>query len=105
MTPHPMMAQVMDGGRNLEGASNIVFSNRLLDPWSSGGVLKSQTKNVVAVIIPEGAHHLDLRSSNSQDPDSVKEARKVERQFIKKWLVSEKAERNSYIDIYGISYF
>ena len=100
-----MMAQVMDGGRNLEGASNIVFSNRLLDPWSSGGILKSQTQNVVAVIIPDGAHQLDLRSSNSQDPDSVKEARKVERQFIKKWLVSEKAERNSYIDIYGISYF
>jgi len=101
VTPRPMMAQVMYGGRNLEGASNIVFSNGLLDPWSSGGVLKSQTKNVVAVIIPEGAHHLDLRSANSLDPDSVKEARKVERQFIKKWLASEKAERNSYIDIYG----
>merc|ERR1719347_2330715 len=29
------------GGRNLDSASNIVFSNGLLDPWSSGGVLKS----------------------------------------------------------------
>ena len=36
-------------------ATNIVFTNGLLDPWSSGGVLKSsETKNgVVAIIIPE----------------------------------------------------
>merc|ERR1719495_1082512 len=38
--PRPDMANLIYGGRHLEAASNIVFSNGLLDPWSSGGVLK-----------------------------------------------------------------
>ena len=48
------------GGRHIEAASNIVFSNGLLDPWSSGGVLWNISDSLVAVIIPEGAHHLDV---------------------------------------------
>jgi hypothetical protein len=44
------------GGKRLEAASNIVFSNGLLDPWSGGGVLAniSEARDLVAVIIPEG---------------------------------------------------
>ena len=54
-TPQPDLANRLYGGRNLDSATNIVFSNGLLDPWSSGGVLKSsETKGgVVAIIIPE----------------------------------------------------
>ena len=34
--PRPDMADLMYGERRLQGASNIVFTNGLLDPWSSG---------------------------------------------------------------------
>jgi hypothetical protein len=61
-------------------------SNGLLDPWSSGGILRSISGSVVSLLIPEGAHHLDLRGSNPKDPASVISARKMERQFIKKWI-------------------
>ena len=43
-------------------------------------------KNVIALIIPEGAHHLDLRGSDPNDPVSVLQARKIERQHIQKWI-------------------
>ncbi|PSC70433.1 Lysosomal Pro-X carboxypeptidase [Micractinium conductrix] len=88
VTPRPLWATVQWGGKKLGAASNIVFSNGLLDPWSGGGVLGnvSAAKDVVAVIIPEGAHHLDLMFSNPADPPSVKEARAVEESYIAKWI-------------------
>lgn len=48
------------GGRKIGTASNIVFSNGLLDPWHGFGVLEDVSDSVVAVVIPEGAHHLDV---------------------------------------------
>jgi len=99
VSPQPSLANTLYGGRDFSAASNIIFSNGLLDPWSSGGVLKSgpDGSGIVAVIIPEGAHHLDLRASNPKDPVSVIQARKVERQWIKKWVRSHKhkAKRSS----------
>jgi len=89
VTPRPTMANTMYGGRDLEAASNIIFSNGLLDPWSSGGVLRP-VGGCTAVIIPEGAHHLDLRAANPRDPISVRDARKTERKFIEKWIKMEK---------------
>ena len=77
-THRPALADTLYGGRSLEAASNIVFSNGLLDPWSSGGVLKP-VGGTAALIIPEGAHHLDLRAANPDDPVSVVDARKKER--------------------------
>jgi len=85
VSPHPLMAELQYGGRRLEAASNIVFSNGLLDPWSSGSILKP-TGGITTVIIPEGAHHLDLRASNPADPISVIAARKTEKKNISKWI-------------------
>lgn len=68
------------------GASNIIFSNGLLDPWSGGGVLRTRNGNVQIIIIPDGAHHLDLRAANKDDPLSVKSARRTELKWIEKWL-------------------
>lgn len=94
------------GGVQMDGHSNIVFSNGLLDPWSAGGVYEDsdllfrslQLKedrveiqnitehDVVALIIPFGGHHTDLMYSSEADPTCVSEARRIEEWFIKKWI-------------------
>lgn len=43
LTPRPNMVRIEYGVTDLSGASNIVFSNGNLDPWSSGGVLTNVT--------------------------------------------------------------
>ena len=47
----------------------------------------------MAIIIPEGAHHLDLRGSDPNDPTSVVKARELEKQFIEKWIASAKTKK------------
>ena len=85
--PNPTrVADWLGGMEALKQASNIVLSNGLYDPWSAIGVLSSVSETVVAVIIPEGAHHLDLMFAHPDDPLSVREARHVELQHIKRWL-------------------
>jgi lysosomal Pro-X carboxypeptidase len=86
VTPLPEMEDIQYGSKKLQAASNIVFSNGLKDPWSSGGITKKISDSVLAVIIPEGAHHLDLRGSNPLDPKSVIDARNVHRENIGKWI-------------------
>ena len=41
---------------------------------------------VKAIIIAEGAHHLDLRGANKDDPESVITARQQEVALIREWL-------------------
>lgn len=72
------------------GASNIVFSNGLYDPWSSGGVLKNVSETVVAVLIEDGAHHLDLMFSTGEDPETVKQARRTEMEHVRKWIAASR---------------
>ncbi|CAD7950399.1 unnamed protein product [Amoebophrya sp. A25] len=69
-----------------ESTSNIVFSNGLLDPWHPGGYLKNLTDSVVALQIPSGAHHLDLRLPNKDDPTDVLAIRETEKTLVKQWL-------------------
>lgn len=84
--PRENAAVTQYGAQRLETASNIIFSNGLLDPWSGGGVLRSFNDKVDVIIIPEGAHHIDLRADNKLDPASVKEARKFHSKKFKKWI-------------------
>lgn len=60
-----------------------------MDPWSGGGVLRAPNDKITVIIIPDTAHHLDLRASNPNDPASVIAARAMERQEIHKWLEHE----------------
>nr|XP_056714506.1 lysosomal Pro-X carboxypeptidase [Euleptes europaea] len=84
--PRPSWIPTSFGGKNISSHSNILFSNGGLDPWSGGGVTQNITDTLVAVVIPEGAHHLDLRSNSPFDPNSVLQARMLEVHFMKLWV-------------------
>ena len=70
------------------------ISNGKLDPWSGYGVLKSPSPSITTVFIEEGAHHLDLRSSNPLDPQSVIDARNIHKKQIQKWMDEHHQKKN-----------
>ena len=73
----------------------MLFSNGLLDPWHGGGVLQSYPhQNITAIIIPDGAHHLDLRGSNPADPVDVIAAREQEMLIIAEWIANYQRMNN-----------
>jgi lysosomal Pro-X carboxypeptidase len=78
------------GGKNLtdfRSYSNIIFTNGNLDPWSSGGINSTISSSLPAILITGGAHHLDLRSANKDDPESVIKARQEIVAFIQQWIL------------------
>merc|ERR1712173_218144 len=71
----------------------IIFSNGLLDPWHPGGYLKNISESLPAIVIEDGAHHLDLRLKDPQDPQSVITARLQEKAIFKGWLKELREEQ------------
>ena len=56
------------------GASRIIFTNGLNDGWSVGSVTSSQSSSLIALNMPNGAHHSDLSHeppSPADTPDVV----------------------------------
>lgn len=92
-TPRPYMTQTIYSSDKLAAASNIVFSNGDLDPWSGGGILKNITGNpsIIAITVKGGAHHSDLRPSDPSDFPSLIEVRSVEKAAIRRWIAEHNA--------------
>lgn len=95
--PDPVRASREYWSADFTAASNIIFSNGLLDPWHAGGVLEDVNPSVKAIVIAEGAHHLDLRGANANDPESVKAARLQEIELIQSWLAGEEKQPENLI--------
>jgi lysosomal Pro-X carboxypeptidase len=72
--------------QNWDFASNIIFTNGLLDPWSGAGLLRSFNKKIDVILIPEGAHHIDLRADDPLDPKSVRLVREFHLKKFRKWI-------------------
>ena len=84
--PNMNWTEVSYWGKKIETASNIIWSNGLLDPWSAGGVMTSLSSKQPIVIMPDAAHHLELRAAHPDDIESCILAREVETAWIKKWI-------------------
>ncbi|CDW82359.1 UNKNOWN [Stylonychia lemnae] len=91
----PQFDYILDtfGGRNINKdfahVSNIIFSNGDLDPWRAGGVPEGtlkDNKDILIRLIKGGAHHLDLRAPNKDDPQDVTDARTSFTALIQKWV-------------------
>ena len=48
-------------------------------------MLTNLSETILAVIIPNGAHHIDLMFSNPNDTPAVRRARDTERRYRAKW--------------------
>ncbi|KAK7503719.1 hypothetical protein BaRGS_00004842 [Batillaria attramentaria] len=73
-------------GKEIKSASNIIFSNGLLDPLAQGGVLETLSPSLIAIQIPMAAQQLDLRGENPADPPDVRAAREQEKNILTNWL-------------------
>ncbi|BBH05068.1 Serine carboxypeptidase S28 family protein [Prunus dulcis] len=100
--PRPHWATTYFGGHDIKlalerFASNIIFSNGLRDPYSSGGVLEDISDTVVAVHAKNGSHCLDiLNANNITDPDWLVNQRKIEVKIIKRWIAKYYADLQAF---------
>lgn len=67
-------------------ASKIIFTNGGLDPWSGASPNTHLSDTLQACLIPNGAHHLDLRSPNPADPEDVIKCREFVLTKIREWI-------------------
>lgn len=91
VTPRAHWATTYYGGQDINMVlkrfgSNIIFSNGLRDPYSSGGVLEDISNSIRAVKTREGSHCLDILNSQKTDPDWLIEQRNEEVNIIARWL-------------------
>lgn len=76
-----------------DGASNIVWSQGEYDPWRGGGPRTNWSDSLVSIVIAEAAHHLDLFFSHPEDTKAVRDARALEVEHIRRWIMEKKQQQ------------
>ncbi|KAF3976341.1 hypothetical protein CMV_000472 [Castanea mollissima] len=89
--PQPHWVTTYYGGQDLKltlhrFGSNIIFSNGLRDPYSSGGVLENISENILAVTTINGSHCLDILLAKPSDPQWLVMQRNTEIKIIEQWI-------------------
>ncbi|XP_057781884.1 uncharacterized protein LOC131000129 [Salvia miltiorrhiza] len=89
--PRPHWVTTYYGGHDIKlvlkrFGSNIIFSNGLRDPYSSGGVLEDLSESILAVTTRNGSHCLDIVGGADTDPEWLMMQRKTEVKIIEGWL-------------------
>eukprot|EP01083_Nonionella_stella_P160944 526608_1 len=66
--------------------SHVLFSNGLQDGWSAGGNHRNLSDTLIAIDMPNGAHHVDLRADDPDDTRDVIDARAQETTLLTQWV-------------------
>ncbi|XP_010247711.1 PREDICTED: lysosomal Pro-X carboxypeptidase-like [Nelumbo nucifera] len=79
------------GGHDIElvlkrFGGNIIFSNGLRDPYSSGSVLKNISDSLVAIYTTQGSHCMDILPELPDDPKWLVMQRNQEIKIIGQWI-------------------
>ena len=88
----PTLMGMSGGAKGLHKVtSHVIFTNGLLDPWSSQSVLSNASSTLIAINIPDGSHHSDLGAGSNpypmkSDSSALKAARAQQLSLIRKWL-------------------
>ena len=64
-----------------------MFTNGLLDPWSAYGFTTNISDHLLVLVLPNGAHHVDLMFSNPGDTSDITEARVTTMARVKEWVM------------------
>ncbi|XP_021899078.1 lysosomal Pro-X carboxypeptidase-like [Carica papaya] len=103
VTPRPNWVTTEFGGHDIKSVlsnfgSNIIFSNGLRDPYSSGGVLQDLSDSILAIYTNEGAHCADLQTPDpNNDPQWLVAQRDKEIKIIELWIAEYNAKLTSKV--------
>jgi hypothetical protein len=89
VTPQPHALVDLWGFDRLQDVtSRIIFTNGLNDGWSAGSVLTNLSDSLIAINMPNGAHHSDLSHSlpGPQDTPDVTAGRAQAAGLLSGWL-------------------
>lgn len=94
MRPQPLSLSRLWGFDSLQSASRIVFVNGLNDGWSVGSVLHdvAPQRGLLALNLPNGAHHSELSHEALADTPDVLEVHGKLLALFGRWLGEVKAE-------------